>query len=62
MTFTLLLRRPAGWTDCLGDGANQFQAADQAQSASAELDAVWGTTSEWKIVESSDLASYELIS
>lgn len=60
MTFTLLLKTATGWTDVIGDQRAEFDTEDQARDASIELDDLWATASEWKIVPTSELGNYDL--
>lgn len=61
--FVLLQKTPHGWTDSIGDtaNANQWVTEDAATAAAADLDQVWGTTSEWRIVDEDRLSSYDLV-
>jgi hypothetical protein len=60
MAFTLLLKTPHGWTDGLGCN-NEWPSEADALAGAQELDKVWGTSSEWKVVPSNELHLFELI-
>lgn len=61
MTFTLLRLTNHGWTDQHGDASAEFPTEDAARDASIELDDVWATASEWKILPTAELGNYELV-
>lgn len=61
MTFALLLHTPHGWTDRIGDQQTLFDTEADARDASIELDDVWATASEWKIIPASELSNYDLV-
>lgn len=61
MSFTLLRLTNHGWTDQHGDVSAEFLTEDAARNASIELDAAWGTASEWRIVPTAELGNYDVI-
>jgi hypothetical protein len=60
--YTLLRKTQCGWTDYNGSSSSEFETQKAAQIASDELDMIWGTTSEWKIVPTKIVNFYNLVS
>lgn len=62
--LTILLRTKHGWTDYLGCGDNQWSTYSDAQNAIKALEEVGFSKdpSDWKIILTSDLSNYSIVS
>jgi hypothetical protein len=61
MTYTLLRHTERGWTDIHGDSSAEFATTDDAWNAAIELDDSWATASNWQIVLTTELATFDLV-
>jgi hypothetical protein len=61
MSFALLRHTPHGWTDIHGDSPAEFPTRDDAWDAAIELDDSWATASTWRIVPTTELATFALV-
>lgn len=61
MSFTLLRQTPHGWTNIHGDASAEFATRDEAWDAAIDLDDSWATASEWQIIPTADLATFDLV-
>lgn len=61
MTWTILIQRPDGnWTDAIGPTPNEWPSPEAADKAISSLQAI-GFTGPWAIVQTSTLASRDLV-